>query len=290
MYPTGSLAIMEKSMIEALGFEFFRSALIAGVAASVICGIIGSYVVVKQMISITGGISHAAFGGIGLGYLLGVDPLAGAFIFTQGVGALIWSLSERAHAQMDTLIGAVWAGGMAFGILCIGLTPGYAPDLFSYLFGNILLVSPHHLLMIIILDLVVLFLFLLLYPVLQSVAFDAEYATISGLPTRWLNLLMLILISSAVVILIQVVGIILVIALLTLPPAIVRIFSRTLRGMMILSTVVGMGLTTFGIFLSWMWDLPSGSTIVLICVIAFLIVTGASAPLIRLFRRFSSAP
>ena len=261
-------------MIEALGYEFFRSALLAGILSSVVCGIIGSYVVVKHMISVAGGISHAAFGGIGLGYLLGIDPLTGAFWFTLAIATVIWGLIERAKEHIDTLIGAFWAGGMAFGILCISLTPGYSSDLFSYLFGNILLVPPEHLMMTAILAALIVFLFIIFYPVLHAVAFDSEYAAICGLPTRVLHLLILILIAISVVILIQVVGIILVIALLTLPAAIARPFSRSLKGMMILATASGMVLTTTGIFLSWAFDVPSGSTIILLGVVMYLLVLG----------------
>ncbi len=264
-------------MIEALGFEFFRSALFAGLMASVICGIIGSYITVKHMISVAGGISHAAFGGIGLGYLLGIDPLAGAFWFTIGIATLIWGLVERAKEHIDTLIGAFWAGGMAVGILCLSLTPGYTPDLFSYLFGNILLVTPEHLMMTGILGACIVLLFFFLYPVLQALAFDPEYAAISNLPTRGLHLLVLILIAVSVVVLIQVVGIILVIALLTLPAAIARPFSKTLKGMMIGATVMSMLLTTGGIALSWVFDIPSGSTIIILGVALYLLESGGKA-------------
>ncbi|NLV27580.1 MAG: metal ABC transporter permease [Methanomicrobiales archaeon] len=259
-------------MIEALGYEFFRSALAAGILSSIVCGIIGSYVVVKHMISVAGGISHAAFGGIGLGYFLGVDPIAGAFWFTLGVATLIWGLIDRARQHIDTLIGAFWAGGMAFGILCLSLTPGYTPDLFSYLFGNILLVPSGHLTLIAFLCAVVVGLVALLYPALQAIAFDQEYASISGLPTRIFNLLVLLLIAVSVVVLIQIVGIILVIALLTLPAAIIRPFSNTLKGMMIGATLTGMFITTTGIYLSWIFDVPSGSTIILLGVTLYFLV------------------
>jgi len=225
------------------------------------------------MISVSGGISHAAFGGIGLGYLLGIDPLTSAFFFTLAVAGVIWALMERAKQHIDTLIGAFWAGGMAFGILCISLTSGYTPDLFSYLFGNILLVPPNHLILIAFLAVIIIILVSLLYPALQAVAFDQEYATISGLPTRGINLVILLLVASSVVVLIQVVGIILVIALLTLPAAISRPFSTSLSGLMITSTIVGMFLTTIGIFISWIFDIPSGSSIILLGVAIYLIVT-----------------
>lgn len=263
-------------MIEAFTFDFFRSAILAGLMASVICGIIGSYIYVRHMISVAGGISHAAFGGIGLGYLLGVDPLAGAFWFTLGIAALIWGLVERAKEHIDTLIGAFWAGGMAFGILCLSFTPGYTPDLFSYLFGNILLVTPGHLVMTALLGVFVMLLFFILYPVLQALAFDPEYAAISNLPVRSLHLLVLALIAVSVVVLIQVVGIILVIALLTLPAAIARPFSKTLKGMMIRATGISMLLTTGGIMFSWIFDIPSGSSIILLGVLVYFLVLGGT--------------
>ncbi len=136
-------------MIEALGFEFFRNALIAGFLASIACGVIGSFVVVKRMASLAGGISHAAFGGIGLGYFLGISPLAGAAAVALGTSAATAWIRMKADQHLDTLVGAIWATGMAAGILFIYITPpGFAPDLFSYLFGNILLVPPRETLLV----------------------------------------------------------------------------------------------------------------------------------------------
>ncbi len=258
-------------MIEAFGYGFFQTAILTGIAASVICGIIGSYVVVKHMVAIAGGLSHSAFGGIGLGYLAGVEPLAGASGFTILVAVLIWGLADRARQHIDTLVGAFWAGGMAFGILCISLTPGYTPDLFSYLFGNILLVPPMYLLLTVVLAVFITGITIALYPALQAVAFDAEYASLLGVPLKGIQLVYLILIAISIVLLIQVVGIILVIAMLTLPAAITREFSTTLKGMMAGSAVTGCILTTAGIMLSWIWDIPSGSTIILLSVIVYLL-------------------
>src|SRR5690554_1552883 len=207
-------------MLEVLGFEFFRNALIAGVLASVTCGIIGTYVVVRRMVAISGGISHAAFGGIGLGYYLGIDPLLGATGFTVATALGMGALQLRARQQMDTLIGAVWAAGMAVGILFVYLTPGFAPDLFSYLFGNILLVPRGDILLMAILVAVIIVTVVFLYRELQAITFDPDYATVMNLPVERLSLLLLVLIALTVVMLIRVVGIILVIALLTLPAAI----------------------------------------------------------------------
>jgi zinc transport system permease protein len=261
-------------MLEILGYEFFRNALFAGILASIACGIIGSYVVVKRMVALSGGISHAAFGGIGLGYFLGFDPILGAVGFALAVSTGIGILREKAVQNLDTLIGAVWAAGMALGILFISLTPGYAPDLFSYLFGNILLVPQGDLLLMGVLALVIIGAVIIVYSPLLAVTFDEEYARVMNLPVTGLMLLLLGLTALTVVMLIRVVGIILVIALLTLPAAIAREYAGEMRRMMVLAVAGGMIFTFSGIWLSYLFDIPSGATIILVSVAAYLVVLG----------------
>jgi zinc transport system permease protein len=256
-------------MLEVLGFEFFRNALIAGVLASVTCGIIGTYVVVRRMVAISGGMSHAAFGGIGLGYYLGIDPLAGATGFTVATALGMGALQLRAKQQMDTLIGAVWAAGMALGILFVYLTPGFAPDLFSYLFGNILLVPRGDILLMAVLTVVIVAVVALLYQELQAVTFDPDYARVMNLPVERLSLLLLVLIALTVVMLIRVVGIILVIALLTLPAAISRLYTTRIWSMMLGAVVLGVVFTGMGIWLSYLANVPSGATIILVSTLAY---------------------
>jgi zinc transport system permease protein len=256
-------------MIAVLGYEFFRNALLAGVLASIACGLVGSYVVVKRMVSVSGGISHAAFGGIGLGYFLGLDPLLGAAGFTLATALGMGWLRQHARQDLDTLIGAVWATGMAVGILFIYLTPGFAPDLFSYLFGNILLVPAGTVVMMAALVILIAAVIVLCYNQLLAVTFDEEYAEIMNLPTRGLDYLLLTLIALTVVMLIQVVGIILVIALLTLPAACARLFASRLKMMMVFSVLLGVVFTTGGILLSYLLDIPSGATIILISAAAY---------------------
>jgi zinc transport system permease protein len=256
-------------MLEVLGFEFFRNALIAGVLASVTCGIIGTYVVVRRMVAISGGISHAAFGGIGLGYYLGIDPLAGATGFTVATALGMGALQLRAKQQMDTLIGAVWAAGMALGILFVYLTPGFAPDLFSYLFGNILLVPRGDILLMAVLTVVIVAVVALLYQELQAVTFDPDYARVMNLPVERLSLLLLVLIALTVVMLIRVVGIILVIALLTLPAAISRLYTTRIWSMMLGAVALGVVFTGMGIWLSYLANVPSGATIILVSTLAY---------------------
>ena len=256
-------------MFEVLGFEFFRNALIAGALASVACGIIGTYVVVRRMVAISGGISHAAFGGIGLGYFLGIDPLIGAAGFTVAAALGMGTLQLRARQQMDTLIGAVWAAGMALGILFVYLTPGFAPDLFSYLFGNILLVPRSDILLMTILVVVIVATVAFLYREFQAVTFDPDYATVMNLPVERLSLLLLVLVALTVVMLIRVVGIILVIALLTLPAAISRLYTTRIWSMMLLAAALGVVFTVTGIWLSYLLNAPSGATIILVSTLAY---------------------
>jgi len=262
-------------MLDVLGLEFFRNALIAGVLASIACGIIGTYVVVRRMVSVSGGISHAAFGGIGLGYFLGIDPLLGAAGFTVAAALGVGTLQLRARQQMDTLIGAVWAAGMAIGILFVYLTPGFAPDLFSYLFGNILLVPRGDILLMGVLTAVIVAVVAVLYRELQAVTFDPDYAAVMNLPVERLSLLLLVLIALTVVMLIRVVGIILVIALLTLPAAISRLYTARVWTMMLLAVVLGIIFTVAGIALSYVIDVPSGATIVLVSTLAYAGALGA---------------
>ena len=256
-------------MIPGLEYAFFQNAILAGLLASIACGIIGSYVVVRRMVSMSGGISHAAFGGIGLGYYLGIDPILGALGFTVVTALVMGVLRMRAREQLDTLIGAVWAAGMATGILFVYLSPGFAPDLFSYLFGNILLVPRSSLYLMGVLVLLVITFVGLFYTQLLAITFDEEYAEIMNLPVEPLLLLLLTLIAFTVVMLIQVVGIILVIALLTLPAAISRMCTAHLGPMMLLSIGFGAFFSTGGILLSSLLDVPSGATIILLATLVY---------------------
>ena len=263
-------------MLEVLQYEFIQNALIAGLLASVACGIVGVYVVVKRIVSISGGIAHASFGGIGLGYFLGINPVLGAMFFAIASALGIGLIIRRTRLPEDTAIGILWAMGMALGIIFIGLTPGYAPDLFGYLFGNILTVPTLDLVLMLILDIVIILLVVLLYKELLFLSFDEEFSTVVGVPTRRLYLLLLCLVALTVVVLIRVVGIILVIALLTIPAAIARHFTYSLRKMMLLAILLGIAFTFSGLWLSYLLDLASGATIILVSGLALFISFGVS--------------
>lgn len=261
-------------MLEVFQYDFMRNATIAGLLAAVACGIIGSYVVLKRMVFISGGISHASFGGIGLGYFLGINPVLGALIFTVISSIGMGLLTKKTRLPEDTVIGILWAMGMALGIIFIDLTPGYTPDLFSYLFGNILLVSFFDLIIMLALNLIIVSTILLLFKEFLAISFDEEFAKVRGLPTTYLYLIMLCLIALTVVILIKIVGIILVIALLTIPASIARQFTYNLKKMMFIAIFLGVIFSFGGLLFSYILDLASGATTILLSGLAFMISRG----------------
>ncbi|NWF79407.1 MAG: metal ABC transporter permease [Chloroflexi bacterium] len=264
-------------MIEALQFDFMRNALLAGLLVSIACGIIGTFVVLNRIVFISGGIAHAAYGGVGLGYFFGFSPILGAVGFSL-LAALGMGLVQRHTRQRaDTLIGVLWALGMATGIILIDLTPGYKADLLSYLFGSILAVPTGDLWLMLGLDLVIVALVALLYKELLALSFDETYATVANVPVGALSLLLIGLIALTVVMLMRVVGLILLIALLTIPAAIAGQFVRDMRAMMLLAGGLGMLFTTLGLWLSYTLNLTSGATIILVSAVAFLLSLGLRA-------------
>ena len=258
-------------MIPIIGYEFMRNALIAALLASIACGIVGVYVVVKRIVFISGGIAHAAFGGIGLGYFLGLNPVLGVIPFSIASALSMGIVSRRTKIPEDTAIGILWATGMALGIILVALTPGYAPDLFGYLFGSILTVSRSDIMLMLLLDAVIIGVVALYHHEFEAICFDEEYATAIGLRTERLYLLLLCLIALTVVALIRVVGVILVIALLTMPAAISRRFSARMHGMIVRSVALSAILTFCGLLLAYLFNLPSGATIVLVSACVFIL-------------------
>ena len=256
-------------MIEILFFEFFRNALMAGLLASVGCGIMGTYVVVKKISFISGGIAHSAFGGIGLGYLLGFNPIIGAVLFSIASALGIGVISQQGHENEDTIIATMWATGMALGILFIALAPGYAPDLMSYLFGNILFVPTEDLFIMLLLDVLIIGLVWLFYNEFLALSFDEEFATIMNIPVEKLYLLLLCLIALTVVMLIKIVGVILVIALLSIPAAVAHQHSDNLKKIMIVAILLGMLFTFAGMWVSYLADVPSGATIIILAAVTY---------------------
>lgn len=251
-------------MFDLLQYTFIQNALVAAVLASIACGIIGSYVVVKKIVFISGGIAHASFGGIGLGYYLGINPMYGVLPFSLLSALVMGTVSKKSKIPEDSAIGILWSLGMALGVIFVNLTPGYAADLMTYLFGNILTVPRIDLYLMLALDFIIVGAVYLLYKEFLALCFDEEFTTVQGVPTEKLYLLLLCIIALTIVVLIKVVGIILVIALLTIPATLSRKFTHNLKQMMLISTAFGMVISVTGIGLSYVLDVPSGATIILV--------------------------
>jgi zinc transport system permease protein len=238
-------------MLDLLAQPFFQRVLLAGLLASVACGIIGSYIVAKRIASLSGGLSHAAFGGVGLGYLIGWPPIVCAAGFGLLASLIVGLAQRRLRSGLDTLVAMVWSVGMALGIVFVALAPGYAPELMSYLFGSLLFVPWNYVVLVAVLDLIILAAVLRFHPLFEAVCFDEEFAEASGIPAEAVFLGLLALSALAIVTLIRVVGVILAIALLTIPPATARHWVASLRAMMVLSVVICSACTVGGMLLSY---------------------------------------
>ncbi len=255
---------------------FFRHALLTGLLASVAFGVIGSFVVVRRISYLAGAISHCVLGGIGAGLYLNnvagiswITPFGGAVLVALLAAALLTVVSLKAGEREDSIISALWAAGMAAGLLFMARTPGYF-DPMSYLFGNILLISGQDLLFVLGLDLLVLLVVFFFYNRFIALCFDEEFARLRGLKTHWLFLLLLALTALTIVLMVRIVGIILVIALLTLPAAIASTFTRSIFQMMLAATLICAGCVTLGLAASYRLDLPSGPVIILLATFIYL--------------------
>ena len=262
---------MIETIIEALQFDFMRNALIAGILVSITCGVIGTFVVVNRIVFISGGIAHAAYGGIGLGYFLGFNPVLGAISFALVAALSMGWVEQKTQQRADTIIGVMWAIGMAIGIILIDLTQGYKADLMSYLFGSILAVPSQDLIIMLVLDIIIGIMVFLFYKELLAISFDPVFATTRNVPVNVLSLMLVGAIALTVVMVMQVVGLIMVIALLTIPAAIAGQFVKGLKGMMFWASVLGIVFTLTGLWLSYFFNLTSGATIILVSGVAYLI-------------------
>jgi zinc transport system permease protein len=258
-------------MIEALQFEFIRNALIAGLLASILCGIMGTLVVVNRIVFLSGGIAHAAYGGIGLAFYFGWPFLAGTLGFSLAAALIMAAVTLNAKHRADTIIGVVWAVGMATGIILMDLTPGYNVDLMSYLFGSILSVPASDLWVMLGLCVLIAALIGLYYKDLLALSYDEEFARIRGVSVRLIYFSMIAMLAVSIVLVMQVVGLILVIALLTIPPFIVEKYAKSLLQMMVGSALAGAVFTTSGLFLSYTYNLTSGASIIMVAGVGFFL-------------------
>jgi len=257
-------------MLEALSFQFFQNALIVAITAAIAAGVIGTYIVVKRMSLISGSIAHTAFGGLGISYYLNANPLLGGVLFSLISAVSIALFRKNARNRIDTLLSFLWATGMAIGLVFIFLTPGYATDLFTYLFGNILLVSRFDLYMILLLDILILVVAYFMYNSFLSVTFDEEYAETRNMPVTLVNMILFALIALTIVATIRVVGIVLMIAILTIPAATAQLFNKTVKKIMLTSSLITLFASISGLFLSYYLNFATGPIIVLIISAVYL--------------------
>jgi len=268
-------------IIELLQYPFIQRMLIAGILASVACGIIGTYVVVKRIVFISGGIAHTTFGGIGFAYYLQylgvvvIEPLIGALLFALSAAVIMGFPFIRTRLREDSTIGILWVVGMALGVLFLNQVDRskiLVQDPVSILFGNVLLIQLQDLYLMVGLLVFILIITIVLYKDLHVLTFDEEFARISGIKVDLLYLVLMVLIALTTVVLIKVVGVVLVIAMLTIPAAISNLFTHNLKHMMSSAVLIGCVVTLFGSALSLNYDLPPGATIVL-CLASLFIFT-----------------
>ncbi|HZK19394.1 MAG TPA: metal ABC transporter permease [Treponemataceae bacterium] len=253
-------------------YQFIQNAIIASLFASVVCGIIGVIIVEKKMLMMGGGIAHTALGGVGLGYFLGFEPIFGAVGFSVLAALGIGVVRKKGGASSDVAIALFWSLGMALGIIFIALTPGYPPDINSYLFGNILSVARVDLYLTLVMTIIVLTLIIVFYHDWEAWLFDEEFAAVAGIAVTFLEFTMLVLVALTVVTLIRVVGIIMVIALLSAPAATAAFFTKKLKARMVLAVLFALVSCLGGLWISYAWNIATGAVII-ICCISFYIIS-----------------
>jgi zinc transport system permease protein len=262
-------------------YHFLQYALLAGVLVSVASGVMGTYVVVRRITYIAGSIAHCVLGGLGAAQYFQVvhgwtwlEPIYGAALTAVGAAMIIGIVTLKAKQREDTVIGALWAIGMSVGVLFIARTPGYQADIMRYLFGDILMVGKADLVLTALLDLAVVTVSIMFYNKFQAVCFDEEFARLRGVQVEFYYLLLLVLTALTVVLLMKVVGIVMVIALLTLPVAVAGYFARSLWQMMVVGTLLSALFTTSGLAISYKPNLPAGATIIVLAGAVYLLTAG----------------
>lgn len=258
-----------------LTYSFMQNAVMAAIVASLISGIIGTIIVEKQLVSMSGGIAHASFGGIGLGYFLGIEPIIGGLLVATTASLTVGQIQRKTRIKADTIVSMFWSAGMAMGILLIALTPGYPPDMTSYLFGDILTVNDTYLTIMTGLAVLMFAVVFLLFNYFKLYLFDEAYAKIIGINVTALETVLYVMIAFSIVVLIKVVGIILALALLTIPTATAKLFTFSLSRIMLLATLFGSLYSLAGLTLSYYGNIPSGASIILVSIAVYGILAGA---------------
>lgn len=251
-------------------YDFLTNAFIASILSGITCGIVGSYIVTRRIVFLSSGITHASFGGLGIALYAGLDPLVGALSFASISSVGIEFASRRGGIREDSVVGIIWSMGMAIGALFMSLRPGYATDLTSYLFGNILLVTPQNILWLAILTAVLIIGSIVWLRRLMYITFDEEYAKSQGINTSLIAYIMAVVIAISIVLSIKVMGIILLLSLITIPTVIANAITKDFRLITPLSAIIAVVGNIFGFILSYEYDIPTGSCIIFILVMLLI--------------------
>lgn len=270
--------------MEILGYTFFQNALIGSLLASIVCGFIGSYIVARRLVFIGGGITHASFGGVGLGVFLGVNPILSAMLFAIFSACGIQWVSNKHDVRIDSAIAMFWTFGMSIGIICCFLTPGFLPDLPSFLFGSILAIGNTDLILLALLTLIVIMVFALLFQPILSVAFDTCFARSQHLPVVAIEYLMMILIAATIVSTLRMVGIVLAISLLTIPQMTANLFTYHFKRMILYSILWGWIDCLLGLAMSYFLNIPSGAAIIFVSIFIYGILKIIKTLLFKFYR------
>lgn len=258
--------------MDILQYSFFQNAIIGSILASIICGFIGTYIVTRRLVLISGGITHASFGGIGIGVFFGISPILTAMLFAIASACGVQWLSHRSDMREDSAIAVFWTFGMSVGILCCFMTPGFMPDLPSYLFGNILTIGAADIWLLALLTVVVIAIFALWLRPIVSVAFDSEFARSQHLPVAFIEYLMMALIAMTIVSTLRMVGVVLAISLLTIPQMTANLFTFSFKRMIWLSILFGCIDCICGLAVSYQLNVPSGASIIFISILIYAVM------------------
>ena len=253
-------------------YDFLTNAFIASILSGITCGIVGSYIVTRRIVFLSSGITHASFGGLGIALYAGIDPLLGALSFASVSSVGIEFASRRGGIREDSVVGIIWSIGMAIGALFMSLRPGYATDLTSYLFGNILLVTPENIVWLSILTVVLIIGSVIWLRRLMYITFDEEYAKSQGINTSLVAYIMAVVIAISIVLSIKVMGIILLLSLITIPTVIANTVTKNFRLITPLSAIIAVVGNVLGFILSYEYDIPTGSCIIFILVLLLIAV------------------
>jgi zinc transport system permease protein len=258
-------------MMEILQYTFFQHALLGSLFASIVCGVIGTYIVTRRLVFISGGITHDSFGGVGLGMYLGVSPILSAALFSVLSAFGVEWLSKRSDMREDSAIAVFWTFGMAVGIIFSFLSPGFAPDLSSYLFGNILTITRSDIWLLVVLSVLVSAFFICFMNPIIYISFDREFARSQRIPVRLFEYLLMMFIALTIVACLRMVGIVLAISLLTIPQMTANLFTNRYRTIILVSMLVGYLSCLGGLLFSYAYNVPSGATIIFFSILIYVV-------------------